>query len=109
MAHGTRGWTVYSPSTAGWTNMSLKVDAFTAANNGTGYFTVPPTNNFWPLPHKNLRFVYGIDSTKARDSCVACLPTGSLFTLGASFSDEFGNSYTVNGLRQERFSTRSLK
>jgi hypothetical protein len=108
MAHGTRGWTTYTPSVSGWANMSLKCDAFTAANNGSSYTTTPPVNNFWPLHASDLRGVYGKDGSN-KDFCVAMSPTGALFILGATFGDEFGNSYSVIGLRAERFRNSHLK
>ena len=109
MPHMVRGWIDYTPSTPGWATMSIKADAYTAANNGKSLTQVPAQNNFWPLKRADLRMVYGKDSTGARDSCVACDPAGTLFKIGATFVDEFGNSYTVYGLRQERYRTRDLK
>jgi len=109
MAHTTRGWTTYTPSYPGWSSMSLKCDAYTAANNGTGYVTTPPVNNFWPSHAADLRRVYGKDSGGVHDQCVAMQPTGSLFVLGATFGDEFGNSYTVFGLKAESVRIRNLK
>jgi len=49
MPHATRGWITYTPSVAGWSNMSIKADAYTAANNGQQLAITPPVNNFWPL------------------------------------------------------------
>jgi len=109
MPHSSRGWIKYTPSVSGWGDMSIKADPYTAANNGQALTIAPPVNNFWPLHHADLRAVYGRDPGGARDSCVACNPTGTLYILGATFSDEFGNVYTVNGLRSERFRARDLK
>lgn len=109
MPHSTRGWILYTPSISGWANMSIKADPFTAANNGQSLSTSPPISNFWPLHHADLRTVYGVDSGKVKDTCVACDPGGSLYQLGATFGDQFGNSYTVVGLRAERFRVRDLK
>lgn len=109
MPHSVRGWITYTPSVAGWSNMSIKADAYTAANNGQQLAITPPVNNFWPLHHQDLRCVYGVDNTKAKDSCIATAPSGALFVLGATFTDEFGNVYTVNGMRAERFRIRDLK
>ena len=109
MPHLSRGWITYTPSVSGWANMAIKADGFTALNNGQTLYNTPPVNNFWPLHRADMRCVYGKDNTNAKDSCVACNPAGTLFTIGATFGDEFGNSYTVYGLRNERFRTRDLK
>lgn len=109
MPHGDRGWIDYTPSTPGWATMTIKADSYTAGNNGQTLSQTPTQNNFWPLHHNDLRAVYGVDSSGARDTCICTDPAGSLFQLGASFQDQFGNSYTVIGLRHERFRTRDLK
>jgi hypothetical protein len=109
MPHSTRGWITYTPSQAGWANMSIKSDPITATNNGQTLAIVPPQNNFWPMHHSDLRCVYGKDANNVRDSCIATDPTGTLFKIGATFIDIFGNSYTVYGLRNERYRTRDLK
>ena len=109
MPHASRGWINYTPSQPGWAVMSIKADAYTAQNNGQTLSVAPAQNNFWPLHRGDMRCVYGVDNTKAKDSCIATEAGGTLFTLGATFGDEFGNSYTVIGLRAERFRTRDLK
>ena len=109
MAHLTRGWTVYTPSHAGWSNMDLKSDLATATNNGTAYTQVYTQNNFWPLHHNDLRKVYGKDTNGVKDSCVAMQQAGTLFAVGATFTDFFGNNYTVSGLRNEAFKVSNLK
>ncbi len=109
MPHFQRGFIPYTPTKSGWAAMSIKADQYTAANNGATLTVSPPNDNFWPLHHGDLRAVYGLDTGSKKDSCVATNPTGSLFVLGASFSDMFGNAYTVTGLRQERFNVAHLK
>ena len=89
--------------------MAIKADAYTAANNGQTLSIAPPVNNYWPLHHADLRGVYGVDNTKVRDFCIATERVGTLFLIGATFTDEFGNSYTVNGLRNERFRVRDMR
>jgi len=89
--------------------MAIKATQQTATNNGASLTASPPVNNFWPLHHNDLRAVYGRASDRYKDSCIATQDDGSLFVLGATFSDEFGNSYTVSGLRQERFNVAHLK
>lgn len=108
MAHSTRGWTIYNPDFV-TAPMSLKCDATTASNNGTSYTNNPFYLNFWPLHPGDLRHVYGLDSTKKTDSCVAMSRTNALFALNATFVDNEGNSYTVSGLRNERFNKSHLK
>lgn len=111
MAHSKNGWVIYSSTGAPWgsVNFSLKADATTASNNGVSLATSPPIQNYWPLHHGDLRAGYGIDGSGVRDSCIA-LGTGTpVFTLGGTFADNKGNSYTVVGLRQERFRVRDLK
>jgi hypothetical protein len=109
MPHKDNGWVDYTPSTPGWATMTIKADQYTAGNNGVSLSQTPTQNNFWPLHANDLRAVYGVDNTGRRDSCVVLSPTSSLFNLGASFIDQFGNVYTVTGLRHERFRTRNLK
>lgn len=112
MAHRTVGWVTYLPSyVAGYgAAVDIKVDNQTASNNGSAVTTTPSNNRFWPGHRADMRFVYGVESsTKRKDTCVALSPSGSLFVVGSTFSDDESNSYTVIGLRQERYSTRNLK
>ena len=109
MPHSTRGWIIYTPNVTGWAAMSIKADPYTAANNGQSLRSVPPNNNFWPLHRNDLRCVYGKDATNAKDSCIATESTGTLFNIGATFNDVYGNSYTVYGLRTERYRVRDFK
>ena len=111
MAHTKRGWSIYTsdPIPFSGVNFSLKTDATTAANNGVSQSVAPPILNFWPLHTADLRHGYGVDAGGVRDSCVS-LGTGTpVFTLGGNFADYEGNTYTVVGLRNERFRTRDLK
>jgi len=111
MSHQVRGWGLYVPSTTGvyGAGVSLKMDGTTATNNGQGVLGLPPLPGaFWPGHRGDLRAVYGVNGVY-RDSCIACAPTGTLFQLGATFADNQGNSYTVNGLRAERIRFRNFK
>jgi len=107
--HSVRGWMPYTPSAFGGALMALKCDPFTAANNSVAFTTSPAVQSFWPFHRADLRAVYGKDSTKVTDSCIASAPSGTLFTLGATFTDAYGNSYTVVGLKTERYRVRNLK
>ena len=112
MAHSTNGWVVYTSTGAPWgdgVSFSIKSDAQTATNNGVSIAATPSILNFWPLHHGDLRAGYGRDSGGVKDSCIA-LGTGTpVYTLGATFQDNKGNTYTVFGLRAERFRVRDLK
>lgn len=112
MAHQTRGWIPYAPDAPyNPLAMSIKADNTTATNNGATLQNAPiPNTPFWPGHRADLRAVYGVEaSTRMKDSCIAISPNGTLFVLGATFSDNEGNSYVVNGLRVQRFRTRNLK
>lgn len=112
--HQPRGWITYNldiPSPYSLTSCSLKADGTTAENNGTTLNTTPPVAFYWPAHASNLRFVRGFDSSapQYKDKCVAVSASGTLFALGAFFADAEGNSYIVNGLHSQTFSTRNLK
>lgn len=111
MAHTKNGWVLYVSSGAPWGPVifSLKSDATTASNNGVSIATAPTIQNYWPLHRGDLRAGYGKDNTGVRDSCIALNTGTAVFTLGGTFADNKGNSYTVVGLRQERFRTANLK
>lgn len=109
--HQSRGWCTYLPTTVNQYGaaVSIKVDNTTATNNGNAVSPSPPQAVYWPGHRADLRCSYGIDTTKAKDSCTAFSGTGTLFALGSTFKDNLGNVYTTNGLRSERFRTRNLK
>jgi hypothetical protein len=112
MAHVKNGWIIYISTGAPWgdgVQFSIKADPTTASNNGSAVVTAPPVNNFWPLHRGDMRAGYGVDSGGVRDSCIATATFTAVFTLGQTFQDRNGNTYTVNGLRQEKFRTRDLK
>lgn len=112
MAHSQNGWMNYVSTGAPWGEaivFSLKADQQTATNNGIALFNHPPVYNFWPLHSSDLRAGYGKDSANHTDHCVAAGTGTPVFTLGSTFQDNKGNSYTVNSLRQERFRIRNLK
>lgn len=112
MAHSSRGWTTYTSTGAPWGTgviFSIKCDPYTASNNGGAYTQVPSVTNFWPLHHGDLRFGYGKDGSGHKDSCVATNVGTPVSTIGGSWTDEFGNTYTTYGIRQERFLTSHLK
>lgn len=112
--HASRGWTIYAPSNTAQfgTSIQIKCDLVTTTNNGSGYSLTPvPGVPFWPGHRADLRCAYGVDLTNPRykDSCIATNNVGPLYILGATFADNEGNNYTVNGLRSERFRVRNLK
>lgn len=114
MAHAVRGWTAYTPSNTVQFGsvVQIKCDTTTVVNNpGAELNSTPLTNQFWPAHRADLRAVYGVDLTlpQYKDSCIAMLPTGALFVLGANFVDNETNLYTVNALRAEKFRIRNLK
>jgi hypothetical protein len=110
-AYSKNGWVIYSSTGAPWgsVNFSLKADATTASNNGVSIATAAPIQNYWPLHHGDLRAGYGRDNGGIRDSCIALGTGTAVATIGGTFVDNKGNSYTVIGLRQERFRTSHLK
>lgn len=112
MAHEVRGWLQYGsdPVPFAGVNFSLKADITTATNNGQSLSTSPLILNFWPSHTSDLRHGYGVEaSTGRRDSCIATSTGSPVYTIGANFSDRFGNSYTVIGIRPEHLRTRNLK
>ena len=109
MPHSTRGWINYTPSAFNGAIMSIKADPYTAANNGQSLTQIPAQQNFWPMHRADMRLVYGKDTNNVKDTCIACDPAGNLFKIGATFGDQFGNTYTVYGLRTERYRVRDLK
>jgi hypothetical protein len=112
MPHSTRGWTVYTSTGAPWgngVNFSLKCDGITATNNGSAYTITAPIQNYWPLHHSDLRAGYGRDAGGAKDSCIATNTGTQVATLGGTWQDIFGNSFTTVGIRQERFRVANLK
>jgi hypothetical protein len=111
MAHTKNGWVQYLSTGAPWgaVAFSIKCDPTTASNNGTAVVISPPVNNFWPLHRNDMRAGYGVDSGGVHDSCIALATFTAVYTLGANFDDNKGNTYTVVGLRTERFRTRDLK
>lgn len=113
MAHN-RGyaWMEYINGTVGLNggNASyLKTDLVTCANNATTALTAPTALIFWPGHYLDLRAVYGKDSGNVKDQCTNSDPSNALFKVGATFNDYEANTYTVYGLRQERFRIRDMK
>lgn len=113
MAHGQRGWLNYIPSGIAQYGsvVAIKADTFTAVNNGASLTPAPSQYDFWPAHRSDMRAVYGVDlaAPQYKDLCITLNPSGSLNALGANFSDENGNVYTVNALRTEKFRVRNLK
>ena len=112
MAHAKNGWLQYASTGAPWGNnviFSIKADTTTASNNSQALTPAANPQNYWPLHRSDMRAGYGVDSGNVRDSCIATGLGSPVFTLGGSFSDRSGNTYTVVGLRQERFRVRDLK
>lgn len=111
MAHTDRGWINYTPSdTVRYGSVvSIKADEKTATNNGLTLAVTPSTYDFWPGHRADMRAVYGMDDEGYTDLCIACAPAGTLYNLGATFSDIEDNVYTVNSLRAEKFRIRNLK
>jgi hypothetical protein len=110
MAHSKRGWLQYQSDPVPFNALfDIKADATTAANNGQSLSPVIQITNFWPLHTSDLRHGYGVDAGGVRDSCVATGFGSAVFTLGGTWSDNVGNSYTTIGLRNERFRTRDLR
>jgi hypothetical protein len=95
----------YDPSNL----ISIKASESTADNNGQTIQATPATDYFWPFHHSDLRCVYGKDSDGFRDSCIVDDVTNALWTIGSTFDDAEGNTYTVYGRRNERYRTRDLK
>lgn len=112
MAHGSRGWMVYTSSSDapfGSVDFSLKCDAQTALNNGSSMTKNFTRANFWPAHRGDLRSVSGVDSSGKKDTCIANSPTSPLYAIGATFQDALGNTYTVTSLHAERVRISHLK
>lgn len=111
MAHTKRQWSIYTsdPAPFGSANFSVKTDATTASNNGVTQTPQPSILNFWPGHTADMRHGYGIDAGGVRDSCLALGSGTPVFTIGGTWQDYEGNTYTTIGLRNERFRTRNLK
>lgn len=89
------------------TAYAVKLSAQVASQGGFGTVVSPITTKVWPYHSKNLRHVYGKDSSGFRTRLPLSLASDSKFVSGGSFSLT-GRSYTIEGAIGEKRKLNSI-